>query len=709
MTTFLRGEQAVISRLRVGGAGLDPLVTRLRMSSLLDATELHPRSLPLSAVVCVRRLSAPPAALRQTRGGAHTPRAQHAWQRALADTVERIAARAPRPIEGAVPPTAEAVVFADRAELLACLALDWRARVMPERWWWEGILKGSDAERALLAEWSSAPEHIPAALEHLAQRGLAAEFVGALEVDAARLMSQRVAQVFALHGLRVALAPGGSGSEEATFNEHAARTQGEGSGRALAARIEALVPPWRRVVPESRAHAIALEQECLLGIGLTLARAPTYARAPSFTSDVLAWRGAYSNAHGAAEIAEGVPDAAFVDERLEREARSEEGESFETTAQGSSTARQSPSAQAEKLGLERETARRAGDSWRESGEAERPEALESPSIARPRRFRQGARGEEPGVEEGRADEAGKLFEFEEGRETGGRSATSETDARAGEGAEEVRPVQVLAEREAEVEALPVLPYLLEARIETKLGGLFYLINVGLFLELYGDFTMPSQPGLALSVWDFVTLVGRRLCVAGNEDEEDAVWRLLSRLAGRREEEPAGLGFEPPDEWRLPVSWLKPFPQAGLWRWSARGGRLRVRHQEGFMLIDVALGRRAGARQVRDALKAYEPFADFELRREAWQEDEGDAGGLERWVEWLAAYVRARLCRALGAGGPGELASLLIEQGARVSLTATHVDVLFQLAALPLEVRLSGLDRDPGWVPAAGRFIAFRYV
>jgi hypothetical protein len=42
------------------------------------------------------------------------------------------------------------------------------------------------------------------------------------------------------------------------------------------------------------------------------------------------------------------------------------------------------------------------------------------------------------------------------------------------------------------------------------------------------------------------------------------------------------------------------------------------------------------------------------------------------------------------------------------VTATHVDVLFQLAGLPVEVRLSGLDRDPGWVPAAGRFVAFRY-
>jgi hypothetical protein len=33
---------------------------------------------------------------------------------------------------------------------------------------------------------------------------------------------------------------------------------------------------------------------------------------------------------------------------------------------------------------------------------------------------------------------------------------------------------------------------------------------------------------------------------------------------------------------------------------------------------------------------------------------------------------------------------------------------FALAELPIEIRIAGLDRDPGWVPAAGRFIAFHF-
>jgi hypothetical protein len=37
-----------------------------------------------------------------------------------------------------------------------------------------------------------------------------------------------------------------------------------------------------------------------------------------------------------------------------------------------------------------------------------------------------------------------------------------------------------------------------------------------------------------------------------------------------------------------------------------------------------------------------------------------------------------------------------------------VDVAFFLADLPIPIRLSGLDRDPGWIPAADRIVSFRY-
>jgi hypothetical protein len=82
--------------------------------------------------------------------------------------------------------------------------------------------------------------------------------------------------------------------------------------------------------------------------------------------------------------------------------------------------------------------------------------------------------------------------------------------------------------------------------------------------------------------------------------------------------------------------------------------------------------------------------------------------LARWAGRLADYAEARLRRALGLGPSDSLDALLLRRAARVFVTPTHVDVAFRLADLPLEVRFAGLDRTPGWIPAAGRFVGFRF-
>jgi hypothetical protein len=82
--------------------------------------------------------------------------------------------------------------------------------------------------------------------------------------------------------------------------------------------------------------------------------------------------------------------------------------------------------------------------------------------------------------------------------------------------------------------------------------------------------------------------------------------------------------------------------------------------------------------------------------------------LEQWLDWIVPYVRARLCRAFGIDDESDPAALLCRQRASISLTAVHLDIFFSLSEHPLEIRSAGLDRDPGWVPAAGRFIRFHF-
>ena len=155
-------------------------------------------------------------------------------------------------------------------------------------------------------------------------------------------------------------------------------------------------------------------------------------------------------------------------------------------------------------------------------------------------------------------------------------------------------------------------------IETDLGGLFYLINLAIFLEIYSDFTSPvEQFHDDLSIWDFVMIVGDH--INQHCDLDDPIWTGLQDL-----------------------------------------------------------------------------------------QDLHDTDHEPTWLVDMLPHLRARLILALGIDEDTNLAKLLLHHHARVTITPTHLDVFFSLSDHPIEIRLAGLDRDPGWVPAAGRFIAFHY-
>ena len=172
--------------------------------------------------------------------------------------------------------------------------------------------------------------------------------------------------------------------------------------------------------------------------------------------------------------------------------------------------------------------------------------------------------------------------------------------------------------------VPAVESLDPASIETELGGLFYLINLAIFLEIYSDFTSPvEQFHDDLSIWDFVMMVGRE--INQDRDLDDPIWTGLQDL-----------------------------------------------------------------QKIHD-----NPENSVILSKPTWLTD-------------LLPHIKARLILALGIESEDSLAEILLHHHAKVTITPTHLDVYFPLADHPIEIRLSGLDRNPGWVPAAGRFIAFHY-
>ena len=186
------------------------------------------------------------------------------------------------------------------------------------------------------------------------------------------------------------------------------------------------------------------------------------------------------------------------------------------------------------------------------------------------------------------------------------------------------------------------------RVETAFGGLLYLVNVAQSLDLYPDFTEPANPGIALPLWDWLALLGRRW--AGEDFGADPLDGLFAGLARREVDTAPGTGLEPPVDWRIP--------------------------------------------------KAWEPWSDAPQPR-AW-------ASLADWLDWLAPVVERRLAETLDRPDLANAARWLIRRRASVFVAPAHLDVVLALDGLAVEVRAALLDRDPGWVPSAGTTIRFHY-
>lgn len=659
MVPWQHNETTTVARLQFGRAPADPLAARLRIAGLLAASELRPPGLAPAAIVCIRKLRDPlPGALRLDQYGLHPP---PAWQQAVSAELARLTSQAARPVREAVPANAECVLFADRAELLACLARDWCAGEIRRHWWWQGLFPRQESARAVLSAWREAPAYLPGAWQYLVELGSAQAFAARLRADETRDLLQDLLRCFALDELRVALDLAATPSRVGVA-AHAPAGQTETNapaGSAAAHRPSGVttIAPWQDWAPEAGHSALTPAQQCLLGLALTLRRAPAVARTRAFARAVQSWSSDVQQRPAAA--ARTAPSAAVGQEQR-----------MASQADGPATVR-------------------AGAPQSLPTNNSAPRAVELAPLAAKRHAPVAAGGSDD--HRAAANEASVV--------------TSETK---------------VAPRAMEVGCAASAPNTLlnEAALLTDYGGLFYLLNLALYLELYGDITTPAVRDIPLGIWDFLALLGERL--VGTALRRDPVWMLLAQLAGRDEGQEPGADGVLPEQWRAPAAWLEPLATDEQWTWAMNAGRLRVCHPAQFLVLDLPLADDPAA-QLRNELAAYAPLpavapanihcasgAESTFAKGLLAATTAPATALQRWLDWLLPYVRVRLQRALRLAEAEAVGTTLCAHRARVFVTTTHLDVRLTLADLPVALRWAGLDRDPGWIPATGRIIKFHF-
>ena len=192
------------------------------------------------------------------------------------------------------------------------------------------------------------------------------------------------------------------------------------------------------------------------------------------------------------------------------------------------------------------------------------------------------------------------------------------------------------------------------------------------MGLYPDFTRPAEAGLALAP----TRLLDRLALHwfGSPFGGDHLHKALA---------PDGANDPPlPDRWQVEPAWLEAFAGEGDSSTVTTSRHHKRWHPAGFPL-------------------AHKPRRKRDGRRKRGQRHDPSA----RWLRCLSLYLDARIRRATDDPALG-LSSLAIPGHCRIS--ADRIDIDLALADLPLPLRLAGLDRDPGWLPAEGRAIAFHF-
>lgn len=658
-------------RLRLRPGGIDPQTAHQRIEAALNASRFGQAGLPESAILCIRTFRDPlPGTLRlqgRERG------ANAAWPGAAAAAFERLLRAALRPAVEPVSAASEVVLFLSPAELLVSLARDWRAGETASRWWWRTLFPRADARSALLGAWRDRVEYAPSALQQLAAREEAGPFIQALGPTVARDLFAALAEKFGLVGLlplmkvNQPLVFDGAEAAALTASDLCAET-------APGPASPATHPPWRAWITEREEDGLVGDSLLLLVTGLLLHRAPVAVRASVFPPRARAWlrfRRADLNtgqepppsANGSA--AGGGPEPApaplfkAARARMERGPVQDPGLAAAPPRQGHPSANPMPDS--------------------DHAAAQLAYAAPTPGQASPPASLRGSYATAPADAMRLVQTALVEPALAVPQPPPGLGPTGSTEAPASMNLPVPAPppprpqpaVRRTPIAEAPAGVTDIAP---DGLVKTQSGGVFYLINLGLFLELYGDFTSPLKPGLALPIWDFVALVGRHL--VGERLEADPVWGLLARLSGRDGETEPGEGFLAPHDWPLPEDW-----------------------KEFLAALPIEVPTDSGASGVSSSILPGEPPTGPQA---------GPTGPLTDWLEWLMPYLRWRLDRALGCDDADTAGRVLCEQPATVRVTEARLDVTFSLERLPIEVRLAGLDRDPGWVPSAGRFIAFHY-
>jgi hypothetical protein len=310
----------VIGTMRVRTRRADSAALRLAIERQLPSDAFQARGIGPSAILLIRRMADPLP--QRLQSDANAAPASEDWTRALQGRIDSLCSAATRPDRGRIAPGAEAILLADEAELLACLAIE-LALGAPPTWWRLAIARYLNCSRlpalcrahlpllpaifALLVRWERLDDVVQALSAEEALE-LCALFAAANDLHAVANVVLRYHAESAVSEEGVArdaepAAPAGDA-------QHASPDIADGSSTAepCARRASLRIDSWIPATSRSR----SVSHRLLIALLLGFREQPAALGAPRFAAELRVWlRGASSTARAAESHAETMRAAAM--------------------------------------------------------------------------------------------------------------------------------------------------------------------------------------------------------------------------------------------------------------------------------------------------------------------------------------------------------------------------------------------------------------
>lgn len=664
--------QTQINKVRVHSAAKQEAALKLWLAAALNSADLRPAGAPPPAVLIVRHLSDPKPGRLALDGTSLRPDA--AWETAVRHTLSAYYQQAARPERGYLPSGANAVLFADESELLACLALDLARGEARQKWWWQVPLRvlPADTLAALTASWCEKAIYIPAAVAHLTAWGQADKVLSRLTDGQSERLLAALAAVYKLPALLPPPAP---------VSNPAARVIDEPENGRSAPPLPPALPQPERAAPSWMAlwggqrepDGLTPLQRYLWRWAVSLHHNPGAARRPACQQAAQQWLAMQSQTPGIPQKKQSSPPPI-------------EPEPFAST----------PAA---------------------AGQPTLPGTDPSPAFSTAVSPPHLASPTEPSLSATAPPTVQHFLETTPAIPESLAEIEQETAVSPNPNAAISPP---LPDR-----ASPA-PVSWTDGAPTRLAGIFYLINVMQRLGLPACFDESWALGQQLSPWAALELLARGLLA--NADEAiaaDPVWLALAQLDGRTEPgrsgrlpgTPPGANFQGADQYELPPAWRSELDEHDVWVWGSKGNYYRLWSEKGFLLCHQPLAsgqqaRAAAAAWMQQAKHHSRPiltrgrFADTPLESGETPLRHDLSPDLNRWLACVLPFIRYWLSKAVAE--PGDPSSLFLMRDGRLHLSRSHVDIVMPLNSISLPIRLAGLDVDPGWLPDYGRVVQFHY-